>query len=461
MKKYLLSSLLALVTISVHAQDYESKWYAGIGGGMHFGSMSFSKLDKEVFPKTEGLSSGLFSVFVERNFGQEGNFGLRPQLSFLHRGGKVTGIYSKFEDRNYYNQEGISDIYYKLNASYVDLRLPVFYQFGTYSSKLRPYIFVAPVIGFPTGGKINVEETRTSGAYSGYELDLNNANMAGTYVAGAIGAGVKMMLNMGSSHFYIGLEASYEKGLSDTYGSKEKEGKAIVQNYLFYNAYDIKGTRDFSGFELMATIGIPLGAEKHTESMVYVIPQVQPEPEPEPVIEEPVVEEPVMAETPVEEPVVVTPPVEKPVEKKPVYINPVVVREENPCYTIEEISDMINEGKDVRGLTFCSIDDIQFEYGKSTIMISSYPYLNQLVKILRKTNMRIEIKGHTDNMGSKERNMQLSRERARSVINYLVKRGVNRLNLTYSFYGMSKPLGNNSTEEGRRMNRRVEFEILK
>ena len=56
--------------------------------------------------------------------------------------------------------------------------------------------------------------------------------------------------------------------------------------------------------------------------------------------------------------------------------------------------------------------------------------------------------------------MNLSRERAEAVVEYLVKKGVSRNKLTYSYYGKTKPLTSNDTEEGRAMNRRVEFTIL-
>ena len=78
-----------------------------------------------------------------------------------------------------------------------------------------------------------------------------------------------------------------------------------------------------------------------------------------------------------------------------------------------------------------------------------------------RTHARIEVKGHTDNVGTEEFNMKLSHKRAQAVVDYLIGRGVDKDKLSYSYYGMSKPLTTNDTEEGRTMNRRVEFEILK
>lgn len=424
MKKFIsFLCLLALPSVGILAQeasDKESKWYVGVGGGIRFGSMRFSKINEDVFPDKKGMTSGLFSVFVERNFGKEGNYGVRPTFTFLNRGGKITGIYSSEVFNNYYENEGIDDISYKVKAHYLDLRVPIFYQFGTYSSKIRPYVYIAPVFGICTGGKINVEKRYLSGEYDGYELGLRKANMASSYFAGAIGIGAKWNLNVNGHNVYLALDASYELGFSNTYGQKEKNGEAIVQNNLFYNAYKLEGNRKFSGFELMATIGIPLGKKKKTS--IVAPPPVQP--------------------------VVITAKQEQ----------------VKPCYSLEEISYMIKKGENVYGKTICAtdaIDAIQFEFGKSTIKRSSHGYLNELSRILKETGMKVEVKGHTDNVGTEEFNLNLSKERAEAVMNYLIKNGVSASKLSYSYYGMSRPLADNETEEGRRQNRRVEFEILK
>lgn len=73
--------------------------------------------------------------------------------------------------------------------------------------------------------------------------------------------------------------------------------------------------------------------------------------------------------------------------------------------------------------------------------------------------MNIEVKGHTDNTGSHDFNMKLSRNRAEAVVNYLKKTGVAEKQLSFSYYGETCPLSDNSTESGRSVNRRVEFEI--
>jgi OOP family OmpA-OmpF porin len=73
------------------------------------------------------------------------------------------------------------------------------------------------------------------------------------------------------------------------------------------------------------------------------------------------------------------------------------------------------------------------------------------------TGVRIE--GHTDNRGGAAMNLNLSTKRAASVLNWLVKRGIDKSRLTSKGFGLTRPIDTNTTEEGRQNNRRVEFHI--
>ena len=113
----------------------------------------------------------------------------------------------------------------------------------------------------------------------------------------------------------------------------------------------------------------------------------------------------------------------------------------------------------MRGKTICAISDLYFESGKSTLQRRSFPYLDRLARIIVSANLSIRVKGHTDNVGSEELNIRLSRQRAVAVMEYLIRKGVDGSKITYSYYGSSMPLSTNDTKEGRTLNRRVEFEI--
>jgi outer membrane protein OmpA-like peptidoglycan-associated protein len=74
--------------------------------------------------------------------------------------------------------------------------------------------------------------------------------------------------------------------------------------------------------------------------------------------------------------------------------------------------------------------------------------------------MRVELRGHTDNQGTVERNRILSEARAKAVAEYLVAHGIDRNRLTWRGFGKSLPTDTNSTPEGRQNNRRVEYRVL-
>jgi len=107
------------------------------------------------------------------------------------------------------------------------------------------------------------------------------------------------------------------------------------------------------------------------------------------------------------------------------------------------------------------LDNVEFDFGKATLRAGSYSTLDDLVDYLkRKPSERIEIGGYTDNVGSNEKNIQLSLERAKSIVTYLIAKGISNDRLEAKGYGVEDPIEDNSTEEGRQKNRRTEVKIL-
>lgn len=87
--------------------------------------------------------------------------------------------------------------------------------------------------------------------------------------------------------------------------------------------------------------------------------------------------------------------------------------------------------------------------------------LNKLYQFLEdNSGLKIEISGHTDNRGSEQYNMELSKKRAQSVYKYLIDKGIDHERLSYAGYGENQPVATNETEEGRAKNRRTEIKIL-
>ncbi len=107
------------------------------------------------------------------------------------------------------------------------------------------------------------------------------------------------------------------------------------------------------------------------------------------------------------------------------------------------------------------LKNIFFETGKATLKSESFAELENVIKFLNdNSTVRLEISGHTDNVGSLKSNSKLSQDRAQSVVNYLVTKGINVSRLEAKGYAFSQPLSTNDTPDGRAQNRRVEFKIL-
>jgi outer membrane protein OmpA-like peptidoglycan-associated protein len=106
------------------------------------------------------------------------------------------------------------------------------------------------------------------------------------------------------------------------------------------------------------------------------------------------------------------------------------------------------------------LKNIFFETDSYTLRPESNVELQKLIDFLQKNpGVQIEIGGHTDNVGSKEYNQNLSHNRAMAVYNYLVERSIAKNRLTYKGYSFDKPIAGNDSPEGRALNRRTEFII--
>lgn len=103
---------------------------------------------------------------------------------------------------------------------------------------------------------------------------------------------------------------------------------------------------------------------------------------------------------------------------------------------------------------------VQFETGKATLKEESSSVLDQIVEIMnRYPGYNLRISGHTDNVGEEESNLVLSQERAKSCYQYLVSKGISPKRMSHEGFGEAKPVASNDHSSGRRMNRRVEFDL--
>jgi outer membrane protein OmpA-like peptidoglycan-associated protein len=109
-----------------------------------------------------------------------------------------------------------------------------------------------------------------------------------------------------------------------------------------------------------------------------------------------------------------------------------------------------------------TLRNVFFDTDSATLKPESFPQLNQVVAFMKKNpEWIVEISGHTDNTGTKAHNLELSKQRAKSVVSFLEEKGISAQRLVAKGYGATQPVASNTTADGRARNRRTEFRLLK
>ena len=126
----------------------------------------------------------------------------------------------------------------------------------------------------------------------------------------------------------------------------------------------------------------------------------------------------------------------------------------------QDIKDLQNRPS---GSVTASFNNIEFEFDSANLTEESYPTLNQIASILKDnpTWASLKVKGHTDSTGPESYNQGLSERRAQAVADYLISQGVSNSAVSTQGFGESQPIATNNTADGRKANRRVEFEVVK
>ena len=112
--------------------------------------------------------------------------------------------------------------------------------------------------------------------------------------------------------------------------------------------------------------------------------------------------------------------------------------------------------------------NIFFDYNQATLRSRSKHELNKLYNFMKeRTNVSIQVSGHTDSRGNDDYNMRLSKDRAQAVVDYLVRNGISSKRLTAVGYGETRPIARNENDDlsdnpiGRQLNRRIEISLPK
>ncbi len=401
--KQFLTIILIFSTLFSFAQNYntetEPKFGIGLIGGANISSFSFSNENLANY-KSDLFINYQYGVVSEMYFSK--SLSLRPSITFAGRGTKIT-------DNN---------INYMLASKNIDISFPIV--LSASASNVRPFIYVAPVIESTFGGIIGFADKSTP---------ITTANHSKLGFAVTPGAGLKFML---SEKNYFSIEGAYHLGLSNTYSETEIAGTANAINMA---DYAIIGTRKNRAIELMFTFMIVINKKKENNNNNNNSD-----------------DDYVYDDTPKKDTVKVVI-----VEDEPETDDPTPTKK---VYTVDEIEREIELGIDVtdRKIVF---KNIEFEFNKAELREGSKQYLDEIVAFMNKNpSFEIRVNGHTDNVGSNDKNMNLSVERAKTVYNYIISKGIGKDMLNYKGFGDTKPISTNETEEGRAKNRRVEFQIV-
>lgn len=136
--------------------------------------------------------------------------------------------------------------------------------------------------------------------------------------------------------------------------------------------------------------------------------------------------------------------------------------ENNGCPKVAERIDILEIPEEDATILQEAFDNLEFALGSATISAGSYESLDKLIDLMNKRpEYRIYIAGHTDNTGNAKKNEKLSLERANSIRDYLLTKGISPTRIKTEGFGSSRPIETNDTPEGRQKNRRVEFRVIR
>ena len=406
MKKILFIVIMAVVAfgVRVSAQDLSSDnhFVVGARAGIDIFNMRYLSHDVDIYKHHYGVREQI-GLFAEYDYLWKG-LAVRADVLYSPRGVRLTW----------------QDINYKLRAYYFDIRIPITYTFFFFKM-IQPYVMFAPNVNFALGG-----HSYYANFIRDYTTKLSKANFRPVDFSLFFGAGVKAPIPVGKYTLYVGGEFGYNLGLCNTFSQMELDN---VANAINLPMYDVNGTRKNGGFEVAVTVA-------------WVIPQKEHAPK--------VKEEPVAEPAPT--------PVQDTVKEEPNSDN-VIEYQTKDCYSIEEMKAFITLNMPINDKRVCMFD-MKFEFASAVLKKESEAQLDKFVELFQMfPNMKLQINGHTDNIGSDEYNQKLSEDRALSVYNYFVKKGIPENSMKIKGFGSKYPIDTNETEEGRAKNRRVEVDI--
>src|SRR5690606_24207837 len=146
------------------------------------------------------------------------------------------------------------------------------------------------------------------------------------------------------------------------------------------------------------------------------------------------------------------------------YLTPEGVRIVDPSDTTDgrRPMDEVGDDEELQEGEIITLNNVYFVFAKSYLKMESYPELDRVVKVLRANpDVKIELAAHTDWIGSRSANKRLSIDRAVAAKEYLKAKGIDGDRIITKGYGEDRPVASNMTDEGKQLNRRIEFTVIK
>lgn len=408
---------------------YRPKLTLGLRGGLNVADMHFSynPIDRYTHLKRLGATAGVFAQIPIKNT----PLTVRPEVSFINRGDSLHWL----------------DVYYGMKANYVDFRVPINWNFYVGNDDFSPYIMLVPEFCLASSGRISYF---AEDYFGGNTIPLTKAALRGFDMGIMLGVGIDFTVNTKATPLFFSLETGFNWGLINNLASREIIDNSANPSIIYnnFNGAELWHERRHNrGAEFAMRVAIPLDSKflaEHRRKHILkpdsvIIVQVQIDTVVEIKRDTIKVEVPKIIRT---------------------IIKDTVSYQTKECYTISEIYNLLEQGEDIAGKRICMFN-INFDFNKATIREESFKPLNEMARMMYEyPDMRIEVYGHTDSIGTAEYNQKLSERRAQAVVDYLGTKGIAPGRIKAKGYGLRYPIDTNKTEEGRFRNRRVEFEIL-
>ena len=436
------------------ASAQELRHEVAVTGGAGASSMRYDILGGNDNPLKFGFKAGLGYTFFLSDY-----WGIGTGVEFARYNNKVTlpdGLAYSTPALGGNSQPGQHRNYVVTTSGFVEtqklstINIPLMVQFNAPASKsVRFYTLAGVKVGLPVMSSWTQSISRISTGYlsmgenaGSYQegIGIDNYTSEGDFevkpslmLAGELG--IKFRLSK-SLFLYAGAYIDY--GLNDI-----RKNTAEDANLIHYAENSPQATTGNSLVSVSSAIsnvnllscglnlrlGIGFGKKKEKSK-----------PEPEPVVQEKIVER--IVERVVRDTVV-----------KEVHIRDTVVQ--------EVVKEIVREVPQEIKQSMIKLSNTLFAFDKWNLTEEAAIELNKVAAwISENPEISIEIEGHTDNKGSAEYNRKLSEERAKSVYDYFVSKGIEPSRLSYRGYGLTRPIADNATEEGRQQNRRVELKII-